>query len=120
MYVIISGCRQYDNYDEAKDFIDSIISRHFSRERLTVISGHCRGSDLLGERYAEENALECILFPAEWALYGRKAGPIRNEKMASLADALICFWDGTSRGTRSMISCAERKGIPVFVKRIDR
>ena len=43
------------------------------------------------------------------------AGPIRNEEMAEVSDALIAFWDGKSRGTKSMIEIARRKGLQVAV-----
>jgi len=35
--------------------------------------------------------------------------------MADVADALIAFWDGQSRGTKSMIEIARRKGLQVAV-----
>ena len=45
------------------------------------------------------------------------AGPLRNEKMARVADALIAFWDGKSRGTKNMIDLANMKGISVRIVR---
>lgn len=43
----------------------------------------------------------------------KKAGPIRNAKMADNADALIAFWDGQSRGTKNMIETAKMKGLEI-------
>ena len=40
---------------------------------------------------------------------------IRNAEMAKVADALIAFWDGKSRGTAHMINFAKRKGLDVYV-----
>jgi len=60
-----------------------------------------------------------LLYPADWNRHGRAAGPIRNEKMAEVSDALIAFLDGKSRGTRSMIEIARRKGLQVAVVRYD-
>lgn len=51
--------------------------------------------------------------------HGRAAGPIRNEEIAEVSDALIAFWDGKSRGTKSMIEIARRKGLQVAVVRYD-
>lgn len=42
----------------------------------------------------------CELHPADWERLGKAAGPIRNEEMAEIADALIAFWDGQSRVTK--------------------
>jgi hypothetical protein len=39
--------------------------------------------------------------------------------MAEVSDALIAFWDGKSRGTKSMIEIARRKGLQVAVVRYD-
>ena len=38
--------------------------------------------------------------------------------MAEVADIVICFWDGKSRGTKSMIECARNSGKPVRIKKI--
>jgi len=37
--------------------------------------------------------------------------------MADIADAVICFWDGRSRGTKHMIDISESKDIPLRVIR---
>ena len=64
----------------------------------------------MGERYAAENGFTVEIFMAEWDKYGRAAGPIRNEKMVDIANLVIAFWDGKSRGTKSLIKYAERAG----------
>ena len=69
--------------------------------------------------YAADHNLQCELFPADWEHHGKAAGPIRNAEMAEVADALIAFWDGQSRGTKSMIDLAKRKGLQVAVVRFD-
>ena len=53
--------------------------------------------------------------PADWTSQGKAAGPIRNRKMAGMADALIAIWDEKSRGTKNMIEEARKKGLRVFV-----
>ena len=53
--------------------------------------------------------------PADWEKYGRSAGPKRNAQMAEIANALIAFWDGQSRGTKNMIETAKQKGLIVKV-----
>ena len=55
------------------------------------------------------------VFIAEWDVYGKAAGPIRNKAMIDKADALIAFWDGDSRGTKDCIKHATHKGIPVLI-----
>lgn len=85
---------------------------------MVFLSGGCRGADMLGERYAKENDYEIIRYNAEWDKYGAAAGPKRNLAMAADCDYVICFWDGKSRGTASMIKQAEKCGKPVKIKYI--
>lgn len=116
--VIIAGCRDYDNYDEAREYIDYCVSDIRQKYQIIVVSGGCKGADLLGERYAEENGLEIERYPADWKTYGRSAGPRRNMQMAEVSDYVICFWDEKSKGTKSMIDYACKCGKPVKIKKI--
>jgi hypothetical protein len=54
-------------------------------------------------------------FPADWRLYGRSAGMIRNRQMANYADALLAIWDGRSPGTANMISLAKERELRLYV-----
>ena len=116
--VVIAGCRNYENYEEAKLYIDKCISSIKEQNKIIILSGGARGADNIGEHYAIENGFQIECYPAEWNIYGRKAGPIRNQKMAEACDIVICFWDGQSRGTKSMISCAEKLQKTVYIKQI--
>jgi len=84
-------------------------------EPITIISGRAKGADRLGERFAQEHNIPTQLFPADWNTHGRKAGFIRNLKMAKAADILIAFWDGQSRGTQHMIEAMQKLEKPVFL-----
>ncbi len=116
--VVVAGTRTYDNYEEAKAFIDSCIRNIREDFTLVFLTGECRGADALGERYAAENGFEIERYPADWDKHGRAAGPIRNKQMAEAADYVICFWDGVSRGTLSMIEYAQQMQKPLKIKRI--
>lgn len=80
-----------------------------------VLSGDARGVDRMGEMWARLNFVRVERYPAQWEVYGKRAGPIRNAEMASNADALIAVWDGSSRGTAHMIDTAKKKGLRVYV-----
>ena len=51
-------------------------------------------------------------YPADWKLYGRSAGPIRNQEMLdSGIDLVIAFPGG--RGTADMVRRARKAGVEV-------
>src|SRR6187401_1706565 len=91
MKTIIAGSRDIKLY--------SIVEKAIQQsgfEITTVISGKANGVDKLGEEYAKKNNLPIMKFPANWDLYGKSAGYIRNDEMAKNAEALIAVWDGKS------------------------
>lgn len=116
MNCIIAGTRTIDDYDLV---CAAITASGFAGEITCVISGGAQGVDLLGERWAREQGLPYLRFPAGWQAHGRGAGPIRNEQMAQEAQALIAIWDGASRGTHDMLRRARDRGLRVFVYHVD-
>lgn len=81
-----------------------------------VVSGGATGADQLGEKWAKEKGVLVKRFPVtseEWRKHGKKAGPIRNRRMAEYGEGLVAVWDGESRGTRSMINEACNAGIKI-------
>ncbi len=114
--VVIAGCRNYYNYDEAKSYIDFCLSNIRKEHNIIILSGGASGADAIGERYAKENGFQVEKCPADWKRYGRSAGPKRNQKMAEICDYVICFWDGNSKGTKSMIGFAKKFNKPIRIK----
>ena len=114
--VIIAGCRYYNNYEEAKVFIDFCLSNIRKENEIVILSGGARGADAIGERYAEENGFSIEKYPADWEKYGRSAGPRRNRQMAEICDYVICFWDTKSSGTKSMIDYAKKYNKSIRIK----
>lgn len=116
--VIIAGSRNFCDYAALRDRCEDVLAIPMALGKVIIVSGHAKGVDQLGERFACENKLKTIVFPAEWKKYGRAAGPLRNKIMANNADALIAFWDGESRGTGNMIQLAQDKGLKLFLVQI--
>lgn len=112
--IIVAGSRNFNNYSLLESYLDIVINS-MAYKPVTIISGTARGADQLGERYAENKGHGIERYPAEWDKYGRSAGYKRNEQMAEVADVLVAFWDGQSRGTMHMINIAKNKGLRVFV-----
>ncbi len=116
--IIIAGNRHYSDYDEAKRFVEKCLKQIGEADTVIVMSGACRGADRLGELMAREKGWKCELYPAEWEKYGKSAGPRRNKVMVELCDAVICFWDGKSKGTASLIRFAKESKKPLFIMKI--
>jgi hypothetical protein len=69
-----------------------------------VVSGGAKGADKLGENWAKVNDIKTLIFPANWAEFGKSAGFIRNEDIIKNCDEAIVFWDEKSSGTKHSIS----------------
>lgn len=111
--LIVAGSRCVSDYDIVKSAIDGLVSKGVNI--TAIIDGTARGVDQLASRYANEHGIENIRVPAEWQLYHRGAGVVRNRKMAEMGDVLLALWDGSSRGTMNMIKTANSMGLPVTV-----
>ncbi len=83
-----------------------------------------RGADRYADEWARERACRVLPYPAAWLREGRRAGPLRNERMVRLAVALrdhghdvsaLAFPVGASPGTRGCMRLIEAAGLPLRV-----
>lgn len=130
--VIIAGSRDFNDYDVLEDKVDEFFLDFFKHNsdkgfsRIKIISGTARGTDRLGERYAEACGYEVVRFPAEWDKLGKRAGVVRNAEMAKYASegehcgVLVVFWDGKSKGTEHMINIAKEYGLQIYFNSIKK
>lgn len=113
--LLICGDREWDDYDLILAILEMIGKKRIE----VVIHGACRGADLMADRAAKRIGIKRERYPAEWAKYGRAAGPIRNSEM--LKDGkpthVLAFHDDIkrSRGMADMVKKARRKKIPTKV-----
>ena len=115
MKIIIAGGRTFNNYNLIFEKCEEAFSQ---QTEIEVVSGIAKGADALGELYSKEKGYKLTQFAPDWNKYGKGAGYKRNEQMALYADALIAFWDGESRGTKSMIELAEKHKLKIKIIRI--
>lgn len=109
MRVIIAGTRTIHN----KELVYAAI-KNSGFDITCVLCGGARGVDLIGKEYALEHRLPVEMYLADWNKFGNKAGPLRNMEMAKNANALILVWDGSSKGSLSMLTEARHKGLKIF------
>lgn len=84
---------------------------------VEIISGAAKGADTAAVDWAVINWCKFTEFPAKWDLYGRRAGPIRNQQMLDEGkpDLVVAFLAPDSRGTKDMIKRAQKAGVEVLV-----
>jgi len=118
-HVIIAGSRSFADQARADAALDKILS---TLDAPIIISGAAKGADTLGEEHAMSRwgnrTVPFMRYPAEWDRYLKPAGMIRNQQMSRASSHLVVFWDGQSRGTKSMIDMATQDGLRVRVVRI--
>jgi dissimilatory sulfite reductase (desulfoviridin) alpha/beta subunit len=117
--VIIAGSRGFSNYKLLREQCNKYLREKRKTSNIIIVSGHARGADTLGEKYAQDEGFALEIYPAQWKKLGKQAGYRRNEQMAEVADALIAFWDGESKGTKHMIDIMNNKGLPTKVVNYD-
>lgn len=84
------------------------------RKPACVITGGCpTGADAHAYEWALRMKVPTMTVQANWAQYGRKAGPLRNQQMidSAMADLVLAFPGG--RGTADLVRRARKAGIPV-------
>ncbi len=120
--IIIAGSRQFNDYEKMLKTLDELGVHLINLvDPIEIISGHAPGADALGEKFAKAYGYPLKIFPAKWDIYGRAAGPIRNEQMAKYASEadrgiLIAFPIGESKGTRNMIKLAKQYGLETYIE----
>ena len=75
-----------------------------------IVSGGAKGIDCCAAEYARKKGLKLTEFFPQYEIYGRAAPIIRNKKIVEYADKIFVFWDGTSKGSLSVIKYAQAIG----------
>lgn len=110
--VIIAGGRDFNDF---RLLSESCMYMLQNKRNVEVVSGTANGADKLGEQFANFAGHQLKQFPANWDVYGKRGGFVRNKEMAEYADALIVFWDGKSKGTGHMIDLAKKMNLKVKI-----
>src|SRR4029077_16923592 len=92
-------------------------------DEITVVHGDARGADTIADVCARLFDFEVEPHPADWrpgGVYDPQAGHRRNQEMCDAGADLACgYWDGSSRGTKSMIEKVLKAEIPLEVYTYD-
>lgn len=64
--ILICGGRHFHNYSYLESILENILDKkNLDFSDLEIISGHCEGTDKLGEKFAEKNNIKLKIFPAD-------------------------------------------------------
>ena len=107
MKVLVTGGRNYDNKFLVNEVLDAF-HEHFTIRK--IIQGGATGADKLALDWAVRNQVTYITYKAQWAKYGKPAGPKRNAKMLHKEhpDIVIAFPGDTGTANMTKLARSER------------
>lgn len=114
--IAIVGSREFASESKVRDFVRSLMSMWGLDEEpfgVEIVSGGAPGPDSWAEDEARKLKIPVNIHYAQWELYGKSAGMIRNGLIVADSDIIIAFWDGKSKGTLDTInkSITHRKSV---------
>jgi hypothetical protein len=121
--ILVTSSRTWDREDVIWGALDHLARGAFAAgfDRVVVVHGACPdGGDAHADAWFRAKRGEMPLgverHPAEWSLYGKRAGWIRNKVMVwTGADVCLAAIRDGSKGATMCAELAERAGITVQV-----
>lgn len=107
--VLVCGGREYDDAATVERVLDGINEATPIR---AIIHGNARGADTLAHQWALARKIGGWACPANWSRDGRRAGPLRNQRMLGHSPDLVVAFPG-GNGTADMVKRATRAGVAV-------
>ncbi len=102
--ILVCGGRDYSERRLLYEELDKV---HAENQIAIVITGGARGADSLAVDWASIRNIQVLIYNANWKTHGRKAGPLRNQRMIDEGepDLVIAFPGG--KGTADMVRRAK-------------
>jgi len=113
--VLCTGGRDFDDVDTVCLTLDHIADvAKLASPVSRVIVGDARGADAWVGYWARARNKLLVVYEADWAKHGKRAGILRNAQMLaeSKPDIVVAFPGG--RGTADMVRRAEKAGVRVW------
>lgn len=112
MRVLVCGGRDWSDWATLDHALEAL---HSEAPILCIIEGGASGADSLANEWASAYDIpEHLMFAADWRTHGKRAGPIRNQRMIDEGkpDLVVAFPGG--RGTSDMVRRAKAAGVRVI------
>lgn len=113
--VVIAGSSSFGDINLFTQKCDYFLKSKISSHNVIVVSGTSRKTTELIYKYAENRNIGVEVHEANWGKYRQEAGLKSIQEMLEHADALIAFWDGKGKITKSLILKAKEKGIRIAI-----
>lgn len=111
MNITISGSRDFPDRERVFATLDAFKTEHpFDK----MFAGGARGVDRFAEEWALFHQVPCTVVPAQWAMFGKRAGYMRNIKMLEQSDALLAIFDTLTPGTKHAVTHAFKMSLTVY------
>lgn len=109
MKIAIIGSRSFNDWNKFNEGVHSNMSNtELLSDTTTIISGGAKGTDSMAERFANATYLPIEIILPDYDTKGKAATHIRNRQIVDKSDKVIAFWDGSSKGTKSVIEYARK------------
>ena len=89
--------------------------KYLPKNVTEIVSGGAKGIDTDAEAYANQKGIKVTVFKPDYRRFRGGATHIRNKEIVNYADEVLAFWDGSSRGTKSVIEYCSEVGKKVTV-----
>lgn len=119
--LLITGSRSWDREDIICDELTRFAQwARRSGETVSMLSGTAKGADQICEKFARSLGFVIERYPANWDLYGKRAGFVRNQQMVDTKpDYCLAFVKNGSRGASMTARIAELSGIRTRIVYLD-
>lgn len=115
--ILVTGSRDLGD-DGVAVILNALDMNVSKRKDHLLIHGDAPGVDSYLDEVAKYRGWQICAHPADWASYGKAAGPIRNQNMLDHhpdIDLVLAFPAPDSRGTWDMVERAVKARLPVRV-----
>lgn len=110
MRVAIVGSRHFAAPNRVTEYVKSL------PKGTSIITGSASGVDAAVTKAAREAGMPVQVMAASFdELADAAKAAARNQRLVEACDALVAFWDGTSKGTRATVERALDAGKEVHV-----
>jgi predicted Rossmann fold nucleotide-binding protein DprA/Smf involved in DNA uptake len=115
MKIAVIGSRDFKSDKHYEFMVSTLGSFGFDKDGNEIVSGGAKGADTLAKYFSEDADLGYKEFAPDWEKHGKGAAFIRNRQIVEYSDFIVCYWDGTSKGTENSISMARELGKPTLI-----